>query len=76
MIMDKFAVEEFVKYTVPNVWLFGNKGGKKEFVENFSCIRREDVINFGLFNERMDAYGGLSERLKTDLRHRVTRLNI
>jgi glycosyltransferase involved in cell wall biosynthesis len=69
MILEPNAVEEFVKnLPADKCWLYGNKGGKKEFVENLSCIRREEVINFGLFNERMTGYGGLSQ--ETRVRYR------
>lgn len=64
MIMDSNCIEEFVKRLQPQVWLYGNKGGKKEFVENLSCIKREDIIIFGLFSERMTQYGGLSQETR------------
>lgn len=70
MIMEPNCVEEFVKnMPADKAWLYGNKGGKKEFVENLSCIKREDVIDFGLFNERMDAYGGLSQETRNRFKH-------
>lgn len=69
MIMAPDAISEFLKYLAPKVWLYGNKGGKKDFVENFSCIRREDVITFGLFNERMYAYGGLSQESRNRFKY-------
>lgn len=69
MIMQPNCVEEFVKFVAPKTWLYGNKGGKKEFVENLSCIRRQDVIDFGLFSERMTRYGGLSQETRNRLRH-------
>jgi glycosyltransferase involved in cell wall biosynthesis len=69
MVMDRNAIEEFLKYLAPKVWLYGNKGAKKEFVENFSCIRRTDIIDMGLFNERINQYGGQSQELRTRLRH-------
>lgn len=65
------AVEEFLKVfdTTPKgekVWLFGEKGGEKStFVENFSMIRRQDLIDAGMFNERITAYGGMSQELRT-----------
>jgi glycosyltransferase involved in cell wall biosynthesis len=68
MIMAPNAIAEFLKYLTPKLWLYGNKGGKKEFVENFSCIRRIDVINFGLFNERIYAYGGMSQETRNRFR--------
>lgn len=64
MIMEPNCIEEFGSHMQPKTWLYGNKGGKKEFVENLSCILREDVIDFGLFNERMVWYGGLSQETR------------
>lgn len=46
-------------------WVFGEKGGGKEsFVENFSMVRRQHLIEAGMFNERIDAYGGMSQELR------------
>lgn len=64
-IMDSKAVEVFVNNLVPRSWLYGNKGVKKEFVENFSCITRNDFIKLGMFCERMDRYGGLSQESRS-----------
>lgn len=64
MIMAPDCIEQFMANLKPRTWLYGNKGGKKEFVENLSCIYREDVINFGLFSERMVWYGGLSQETR------------
>ena len=58
--MDKNAIKVFVNNTQARCWLYGTKGVKKEFVENFSSIMRDDFIKMGMFNERMDCYGGLS----------------
>lgn len=65
MIMEPDAISEFLKYLKPKVWLYGNKGAKKEFVENFSCVYRDDVINAGMFCERIDRYGGMSQECRT-----------
>lgn len=48
-------------------WFFGNKDGafKKSFVENFSAVRRDFLIYAGMFNERIDRYGGMSQELRT-----------
>ncbi len=47
------------------VWWFGNKGAnKKSFVENFSFINRRNLIKAGMFNERIDKYGGQSQELR------------
>lgn len=70
IIMEPNCVEEFVKYSKPKVWLYGNKGsGKREFVENLSCVNRNDVINAGMFCERMTQYGGLSQETRTRIRN-------
>jgi glycosyltransferase involved in cell wall biosynthesis len=67
-VMNPDCVEEFVKYSKARYWLFGDKGaGKKSFVENLSSVYKQDFINAGMFNERMNVYGGLSQ----ETRHRV-----
>lgn len=68
MVMAKDAVERFVSSIKPSYWLYGNKGAKKEFVENFSAVMRDDVIGFGLFNERINQYGGQSQELRDRMR--------
>lgn len=68
MVMDKNAVAEFVKNLKPRYWLYGNKGVKKEFVENFSCIFRDDFIKMGMFNERITKYGGMSQECRSRAR--------
>lgn len=51
-------------------WVFGDKGSqKKTFVENFSCIRRQDFIDMGMFCERITAYGGMSQECRTRALH-------
>jgi len=63
------AIEQFMYELQPKTWLYGTKGVKKDFVENFSCVRREDFINFGMFSERMDCYGGLSQETRVRARN-------
>lgn len=66
MVMEPDAISRFVENLVPNVWLYGDKQtSKKDFVENFSCIRRQDIIKFGMFNERINRYGGMSQELRS-----------
>lgn len=65
IIMENNAIEEFVKQIKPKTWLFGDKNGKTTFVENFSCVFRHHVIECGLFNERIDHYGGMSQEIRT-----------
>ncbi len=73
------AIEKFVKkllyFSVDSLdkrWLYGIKKSKGSeewkdngFVENWSCIFRGDLIIAGMFNERMDEYGGMTQELKS-----------
>lgn len=65
MIMQPKAVSEFIKYLNPKHWVYGNKGVKKEFVENFSAVYRDDLIKLGMFNERIDQWGGMSQEIRS-----------
>jgi glycosyltransferase involved in cell wall biosynthesis len=58
------AVSEFVKNLYDNMWLYGNKGIKKSFVENFSCIYQKDLISGGMFNEEINEYGGMTQEVR------------
>jgi glycosyltransferase involved in cell wall biosynthesis/GT2 family glycosyltransferase len=69
-IMAEDCIEQLVKYAKPRYWVFGNKGGnKKSFVENLSCIYREDIINAGMFSERGIWYGYQSQELRYRIRN-------
>lgn len=69
-VMDADCIEQFVKYAKPRYWIFGNKGGgKKSFVENLSCIYRQDIINAGMFSERGNMYGYQSQELRYRVRN-------
>lgn len=68
MIMEPNAVSTFVENLQLKVWLYGDKGAKKEFVENFSCAYRQDVINAGMFMERVNEYGGQSQEIRDRVR--------
>jgi glycosyltransferase involved in cell wall biosynthesis len=68
MVPDPDAIEQFVGRMKPKYWLYGNKGGKKEFVENFSAVYRQDAINAGMFNERINLYGGQSQEIRSRIR--------
>lgn len=68
MILEPNAVAEFVAMMKPKYWLYGNKGGKKEFVENFSAVYRNEVIVAGMFNERINLYGGISQEVRSRIR--------
>jgi len=66
---EKDVVEKFVNFLMSKdgkFWAFGDKGGHKEsFVENFSAIKREHLINAGMFNERITSWGGASQEIRT-----------
>lgn len=47
-------------------WLFGDKGAQKaSFVENFSFVKRHEFMRFGMMNERINRYGGMSQEIRT-----------
>lgn len=60
------AIKNFVKRIgKEKVWLFGEKGyNKNVFVENFSMIRRKFLVQSGMFNERINEYGGMSQEIR------------
>lgn len=68
MVMEKDCIEQFLSRLNPKVWLYGNKGGKKDFIENLSCVYRQELIDFGMFNERINLYGGQSQELRVRFR--------
>jgi glycosyltransferase involved in cell wall biosynthesis len=61
--MHSNAISEFVKNLERKKWLFGTKGRQKGFVENFSCVYRNDLIRAGMFCERVDNYGGTTQEI-------------
>ena len=64
--MDKRAVSAFMSAIDERVWLWGEKDGAvKGFVENFSCVKRKELINGGMFNERIQWYGGMTQEIRT-----------
>lgn len=66
------AVEMFLnnlkqKKDLSVVW--GDKGaGKRDFIENFFAIRKKHIVQAGMFNERINEYGGQSQELRERLR--------
>lgn len=63
--MEPNAVSEFMKYAQERRWLWGVKDDNaKPFIENFSCVQRQYVIIGGMFNERMQWYGGMSQEIR------------
>jgi glycosyltransferase involved in cell wall biosynthesis len=65
IIMDSKAIQVFVDNLQVRHWGYGSKGVKKEFVENFSCVFREDLVRLGMFNERCDRYGAMSQEIRS-----------
>jgi glycosyltransferase involved in cell wall biosynthesis len=64
---DENSIGNIVKPLINNpdkIWTFGNKGSdKKSFVENWSAIRRANIIRAGSFFERIDKYGGMTREV-------------
>lgn len=47
------------------IWLWGNKGaGRRDFIENFSFVRRQDFVDMGMFCSEIRQYGGLSQEIR------------
>lgn len=66
LAMEKDAISEFVRSHGTNTWVWGVKDNyQKGFVENFSCVSREDFIRYGMCNERLGWYGGMTQELRT-----------
>jgi len=67
------AVSQFIEAIKGNKGLiafFGEKGGgKKTFVENFFVVRKRDFVDSGMFNERINEYGGQSQEIRERLSH-------
>jgi len=65
------AIDEFIKRTSKGEWTFGAKylngepAKPRGFVENFSCVHKEDVMKIGMCTERMEWYGGMSQDIRT-----------
>ena len=64
--LDKGALEEIAK-AENGYWYHGCKiskgkpSTKRSFIENFSWMKKRDFVQDGMFCERMNKYGGLSE---------------
>lgn len=68
---DQDAVERFVnriKQEKNSCAIWGDKGaGRRDFLENFFIIRKKDIVNAGMFNERINEYGGQSQEVRERL---------
>lgn len=59
------ALSVFYTYKKPRVWIWGMKdNAMKGFVENFSFVNRQEFINGGMFCERMQWYGGMTQEIR------------
>lgn len=68
VIMDSGAIAEFSRNIGYQQWVYGDKGYKKDFVENFSCVYRQELIYIGMFCERINEYGGMSQEIRARIR--------
>lgn len=74
--LNKGALKEIVK-AENGYWYHGCKiskgkpSTKRSFIENFSWIRKKDFVQGGMFCERMNRYGGLSEITRLQYRQRI-----
>lgn len=63
--MESNALAVFEAHKKSKTWLWGMKDGiAKGFVENFSFVNRRDLIDGGMFCERMQWYGGMSQEVR------------
>lgn len=64
------AIGKIAESSMPNVFCFGKKiirgklSTKNVFMENFAWINRKDFFKAGMFNERINKYGGLSQETR------------
>lgn len=66
MVPDLHAVENFYNARKEGTWLYGVKDNNpKSFVENFSFVKRSDIVKIGMFNERITQYGGMTQDVRT-----------
>jgi glycosyltransferase involved in cell wall biosynthesis len=66
LMMDKNAVSTFAENYTNKMWFWGTKDGyDKGFVENFSSVGRKELIEMGMFCERIDRYGGMTQEVRT-----------
>ena len=65
LVIEPNTISTFVSGYYPKQWLWGTKDHyEKGFVENFSSTGRRELIDGGMFNERIDIYGGMTQEIK------------
>lgn len=71
MCPEPEAVEKLIKRlssVKEKVAVYGDKGsGKRSFIENFFAIRKKHIVKAGMFNERINLYGGQSQEIRERL---------
>jgi hypothetical protein len=66
LAMEENAVRTFASGLAPKMWLWGTKDHyEKGFVENFSAVGRQELIDIGMFCERINEYGGMTQEIRT-----------
>ena len=66
LAMDDNAISTFADNYTNKMWVWGTKDGyDKGFVENFSSVGRQELIDIGMFCERIDRYGGMTQEVRT-----------
>lgn len=71
---EKDMISQFVEKLTDKKWLYGNKGAKKDFIENVSCIYRKNIIDAGMFNQSCPIYGFQSQELRKRFRNQGFKL--
>jgi len=70
--MNPNAISELVAMVKPRTWVFGDKGAqKRDFVENFSCVYKRDLVDIGMFNERIIYYGAMTRDILSRMSNRI-----
>ena len=62
----------FTRRKSNKIWFWGEKDGAvKGFVENFSYVNRKELITQGMFCERMQWYGGMTQEIRSRFREEL-----
>lgn len=68
MLPEKDSIKAFLQVLEnkdKKLWVFGDKGaGKDSFVENFSMVKRQELVDIGLFNQVIKEYGGTTQEIR------------
>ena len=66
LVVKQGSIGKFVRAAETNAWMWGIKdNNRKGFVENFSAVFRKELISRGMFNERINVYGGTTQDIRT-----------